>query len=125
MSVRLLWLPSVIPAVVAAAADSMNQLLPFILLGLCCGVISYTITKGSIFGPLRVWVIERNYWLGKLMQCPYCMSHWVALAAMLVFNPRMVGGNVVADYIATGFALTGLSVLTAGSIFKLFYTKED
>lgn len=103
----------------------MNQLLPFILLGLCCGVISYTITKGSIFGPLRVWIIESNYWAGKLMQCPYCMSHWVALAAMLVFHPRMIGGHVVADYIATGFALTALSVLTAGSIFKLFYTKED
>lgn len=125
MSVRLLWRLSVLRAAVAAAADSMNQLLPFILLGLCCGVISYTLTKGSIFGPLRVWVIERTYWLGKLMQCPYCMSHWVALGAMLVFHPKMVGGNVVADYVATGFALTGLSVLTAGTIFKLFYVKED
>src|SRR6185369_1283878 len=82
VSVRPLWRLSVLR--VAAAADSMNQLLPFILLGLCCGVISYTLTKGSIFGPLRVWVIERTYWLGKLMQCPYCMSHWVALGAMLV-----------------------------------------
>ena len=50
---------------------------------------------------------------------------WVAIAAMLVFHPRMVGGNIVADYIATGFALTGLSALVAGSIFKLFYVKED
>ena len=101
------------------------NLLPFILLGLAVGTVSYTITKGSIFGPLRVWVIERSYWLGKLMQCPYCMSHWVAIAAMLAFHPRMIGGHVVADYIATGFALTGLSALVAGSIFKLFYVKED
>lgn len=103
----------------------MNQLLPFILLGICCGVISYTITKGSIFGPLRLWMIDRSLFLAKLLQCPYCMSHWVACGAMLVFQPKMIGGNVVADYIATGFALTGLSVLTAGTFFKLFYTKED
>lgn len=101
------------------------NLLPFLLLGLAVGTVSYTITKGSIFGPLRVWVIERSYWLGKLMQCPYCMSHWVAIVAMLVFHPQMIGGNIVADYIATAFTLTGLSALTAGSIFKLFYVKED
>ena len=107
-----------------AVAAEMN-LLSFLFLGLCCGTISYTITKGSIFGPLRVWLIERTYWLGKLVQCPYCMSHWAAILAMLVFQPKMIGGNVVADYIATGFALTGLSALVAGCIFKLFYVKED
>ena len=107
-----------------AVAAEMN-LLSFLFLGLCCGTISYTITKGSIFGPLRVWLIERTYWLGKLVQCPYCMSHWATILAMLVFQPKMIGGNVVADYIATGFALTGLSALAAGSIFKLFYVKEE
>jgi len=103
------------------------SVISFLFLGLCCGTISYTITKGSIFGPLRVWVIERTYWLGKLMQCPYCMSHWVAILAMLVFQPKttMIGGNIVADYIATYFALTGLSAMASGCIFKLFYVKED
>jgi len=103
----------------------MSPLLPFIFLGICCGVISYTLTKGSIFGPLRLWLIDHSLFFGKLLQCPYCTSHWVAFGAMLLFHPRMVGGPVWADYIATGFALTGLSALFAASIFKLFYVKED
>ena len=98
----------------------------FLLLGICCGTISYTLTKGSIFGPLREWVIMRSLWLGKLIMCPYCMSHWVAFGAMLVFHPRMIGSTSTwVDYLATGFALTGLSALFAATIFKLFWTPED
>jgi hypothetical protein len=102
------------------------NLTSFLLLGLACGVVSYTITKGSIFGPFRLWMIDHSLWLAKLLQCPYCMSHWVGLGAMLVFRPSMIHyGPVWADYLATGFALVGVSVLTAASIFKLFYTKEE
>ncbi len=98
----------------------------FILLGICCGIISYTIAKGSIFGPLREWFIVRSLWLGKLVTCPLCLSHWVALVAMLVFHPRMFAStSSLADYVATGFALTGLSALFAATIFKLFWTPED
>lgn len=97
----------------------------FYLLGLCCATISYTLTKGSIFGPLRVWVIERSLWLGKLMSCPYCMSHWIALGAMVIFHPKMIGGPAWIDYTATWFTLTGLSAVVAGIIFKLFFVKED
>lgn len=101
------------------------SLISFLLLGLCCATLSYTLTKGSIFGPLRMWMIRRSYWLGKLAQCPYCTSHWVALGAMIIFQPKMIGGSMWADYTATWFALTGLSALGAGSIFKLFFVKED
>ncbi len=102
------------------------NLFQFLLLGVCCGTISYTLTKGSIFGPLREWMIMRSLWFGKLFTCPYCMSHWAALGAMLVYHPRMIVSNfLTADYLATGFALTGLSALFVATIFKLFYTKED
>jgi len=98
----------------------------FLLLGICCGTISYTLTKGSIFQFLREWVIMKNLWLRKPVTCPYCMSHWVAFFAMLIFHPRMIGSSSsLADYVATGFALTGLSALFTASIFKLFWTPEE
>ena len=101
------------------------SIISFLLLGLCCATVSYTLTRGSIFADLRMWTIRKSYWLGKLVQCPYCMSHWVALGAMIIFQPKMIGGSTWADYISTGFALTGLSALGAGSIFKLFFVKEE
>jgi hypothetical protein len=71
-------------------------------------------------------MIMQSLWLGKLFTCPYCMSHWVALGAMLVYRPRMIVSNsLIADYLVTGFALAGLSALFAATIFKLFYIKED
>ena len=101
-------------------------IIQFLLLGICCGVISFTITKGSIFRNFREWVIKRNSWFGQLIICPYCMSHWVAFFAMLTFHPRMIASNIsIADYLATGFALTGLSALFAATIFKLFYVSNS
>lgn len=102
------------------------DIIQFVLLGICCGTISYTISKGSIFGPLREWIIMRNLWLGKLATCPYCMSHWVAFLAMLIFHPRVIDSSyLVASYIATWFTLAGLSALFAATIFKLFWTPKD
>lgn len=100
-------------------------MITFLLLAVCCGTIAYTLSKGSIFASMRMWIIMRNMWLGSLIQCPYCTSHWVAFTAMLVFHPRMINGDfVVTDYLATAFALVGLSAMVAGVFFKLFTQEE-
>lgn len=104
----------------------MSELQQFLLLAVCCGTVAYTLTKGSIFTPLREWVIDRSLWLGKLITCPYCTSHWVVFFAMLIFRPRLINyGFAPTDYLATGFALVGLSAMSAGVIFKLFFVRED
>ena len=100
------------------------SLVSFLLLGVCCGIISYTIAKGSIFGPLREWFIMRSLWLGKLVTCPLCLSHWVAIGAMMIYHPCMIGSGSFVDYVVTGFSLAGLSALFAATIFKLFWTPE-
>jgi hypothetical protein len=42
--------------------------------------ISHTITKERIFAPLRARLGGRETWLGYLVSCPYCASHYVAFA---------------------------------------------
>ncbi len=44
---------------------------------------------------------------------------------MIVFQPKMIDGPMWTGYAATWFALAGLSALGAGSIFKLFFVKEE
>lgn len=97
------------------------MIIQFLVLGLCAGAISLTLSKGTIFKKARAWVDKKSDFFGELINCPYCTSHWVSFFMMLVFHPRMVEcGYVMVDYLATGFALVALSAMTAGTIYRLF-----
>lgn len=41
--------------------------------------LSHTIARERIFEPLRTRLGGKQTWLGYLVSCPYCVSHWVAL----------------------------------------------
>jgi len=40
--------------------------------------LSYTVSKEEMFRGLRDRCGHRSGWLGYLVSCPYCLSHWVA-----------------------------------------------
>jgi hypothetical protein len=40
--------------------------------------VSHTISKERIFEPLRRRLGGRDTWLGYLVSCPFCVSHWIA-----------------------------------------------
>lgn len=42
--------------------------------------LAQTIAKERIFAPLRDRLGNKETWLGYLVSCPYCVSHWLAFA---------------------------------------------
>jgi uncharacterized membrane protein len=42
--------------------------------------LSHTIARERIFEPLRLRLGGKETWLGYMVSCPYCVSHWIALA---------------------------------------------
>ncbi|WP_242343051.1 DUF1360 domain-containing protein [Anaeromyxobacter terrae] len=40
--------------------------------------IAQTIAKEKAFEPLRSALGGKETWLGYLVSCPYCLSHWIA-----------------------------------------------
>jgi hypothetical protein len=42
--------------------------------------LAQTIAKEKIFEPLRRRLGGKETWLGYLVSCPYCASHWLAFA---------------------------------------------
>lgn len=40
--------------------------------------MSQTLAKEKIFAPLREKLGGKDTWLGYLVSCPYCVSHWIA-----------------------------------------------
>lgn len=42
--------------------------------------LSHTIARERICEPLRARLGGKETWLGYMVSCPYCVSHWIALA---------------------------------------------
>lgn len=40
--------------------------------------LSHTVARERLFAPLRRALGGHDTWLGYLVSCPYCVSHWVA-----------------------------------------------
>jgi hypothetical protein len=40
--------------------------------------LSHTVSRERLFAPLRRGLGGRETWLGYLVSCPYCVSHWFA-----------------------------------------------
>lgn len=60
----------------------LHELDTILLLGAAVGVISTTITKARVFREWRMFLKRHSKWWGDLFSCAYCMSHWVAGAAI-------------------------------------------
>ena len=65
--------------------------------------VSHTIARERIFAPLRERLGGKETWLGYLLSCPYCLSHWVA--AVLVPLTGAYAIDVVPNW---GFASRAL-----------------
>jgi len=40
--------------------------------------LSHTIARERLFAPVRRALGGHDTWLGYLVSCPYCVSHWIA-----------------------------------------------
>lgn len=59
----------------------MSELHPLLRLLLVSAVVmglSHTIAKEKMFEPLRRACGGMSTWIGYLISCPYCASHWLA-----------------------------------------------
>lgn len=96
-----------------------------LLLALATSAISITIARGGIFQWLRDWIHDHNLWLGKLVACPYCLSHWVAGVLVGIYYPLFDYTWVVVDFILAVFVIVAISAVIIGVITRLIPFQED
>jgi len=102
------------------------SLIQIAVLALAIGTVSMTITKANVFAWLRNWLDDRNDFLADLFSCPYCMSHWVALGVMFMYQPLLIDtGSRWPDLAVSWFALVALGSLAAGAILRVFGGIEE
>jgi hypothetical protein len=86
-----------------------------LVLALATSAVSVTITRSGMFLGLRRVVASRNKWIGELLQCPYCMSHWVSLVFMWWYGVRILPGT----YWMVDLLISALAVVSVASFFTL------
>jgi len=93
---------------------------------MCAGIsaIAITLSKGKIFAAQRAWLKEKSSFAGGLFSCPYCLSHWIVVAVMLIWPQKLIGGPILADYILSGFSLIGFNAVFMGLTMRLLQINE-
>lgn len=96
----------------------------WIVLTFAVATVSITLTKTHLFQPFRAWLVKKRsnsesvilwavyHWFSRLLECPYCVAHWVSLTGVLVFNTRLVETSFIPlDYFVSALAVTSSSTL--------------
>src|SRR3954471_342162 len=89
--------------------------------------LSHTIARERLFEWLRLRLGGKETWLGYLVSCPYCVSHWIAL----VLEP--ITGTYPIDVVPSWGVVRGLvrwlpaAVLVAvvGAFFRVIFYFVD
>jgi len=86
------------------------------IIGVAVGAVSITIGRTELFRPVRMAVRARSTFLGKLLNCPYCLAHWFALTGMAVFQPVLVSAYPLASLFLGLFFVVAVAAVAGGLI---------
>lgn len=89
------------------------------VLALATAAISVTVSRARVFASAREWIASRNTWLGELVSCSYCTSHWVAIALVAIYRPVLVSQWIIVDLLVSVFGVVAIAAIVSGVIIKL------
>lgn len=95
-------------------------------------VVCLTVTKATVFNKVRARIGESSEFFGELFSCPYCFSHWVSVAFVLLSpQPLLVTrlrGSTTLGYTLDIIVSIGIiiifSSLIAGLVIRSFNEEE-
>lgn len=96
--------------------EGLNQIA---VLALATSAISVTTSKARVFTSVRSWIASHNKWLGDLVSCTYCTSHWIAIAFVAIYRPVVIKQWIVVDLVVSMFVTVAISAVMSGLITKL------
>jgi len=99
----------------------LEIMLTLIILSAATAGLSMTISKSKITLSLRNYLIRNIPWLGELLSCPYCVSHWVAAIFVIFLSPLTIPFTPI----ITIFAIVAISTIVEGLMFQLFFDQES
>jgi hypothetical protein len=113
---------------------NLTGLYQVVILALATASISVTTSKARVFMPVRRWIWYRCKWLGELVQCSYCTTHWVAFGFTAIFHPTLFYSELpsiyytftsyLLDLFVSAFVIIALAAIVGGWIKMLNPVEE-
>ena len=91
-----------------------------LIIGIATGAISLLLTKSAVFNFLHDWLEKHIPFVGKILDCTWCTSHWVALFFVLIYRPRLLNVFAPVDYLVSIFVLVFIGSLVARTIYSAY-----
>ena len=82
--------------------------------------ISFFISHSQLLKKFRPWIWHRSDFFGTLLDCCYCLGHWIAIAVLIIFPVRLFGIFLPADYLLTWLAISWLAGLQSLAASRLW-----
>jgi len=89
---------------------------------------AHTVARERLFEPLRRYLGGKETWLGYLVSCPYCVSHWIAFVLVPVtqtYPIHVVRHWGIVASILTWFLSSLLVAVVASFLRILFYVADE
>lgn len=90
--------------------------------------MAHTVSKERIFAPLRRRLGGQETWLGYLVSCPYCASHWIAflLVPLTATYPVRVGVEIGWFALVLDWFLSSILVTVIAAFLRVgFYFIDE
>jgi len=90
------------------------------LISIVVASISFFISHSQLLNKFRSWVWHKNDFFGTLLDCCYCLGHWVAAVVLIIFPVRLFGISWPLDYLLTWLVISwvaGLQSLAASRLW--------
>ncbi len=104
--------------------ESLSQLLAVsaVVMG-----ISYTLTRERLFAPLRRRLGGKETWVGYLISCPYCASHYIAfiLVPLTATYPVRVAYDWGAATVVLNWFFSSILVTVVAAFLRIVFFFVD
>jgi hypothetical protein len=100
----------------------------WLILSLVVMSVANTISRERVFATLRARLGNKDTWLGYLVSCPYCLSHWISFVLVPLFGLHLAAIPYdwpVATPVIDWFFNSILVVQGAAFLRMIFFSIDD
>lgn len=105
------------------------MVLSLILVSLVVMSLAHTIARERLFAPLRQRLGGHDTWLGYMVSCPYCLSHWIAFVVVpltgVYYVPVRAGLGAAATWLLRWFLSSVLVAAIAAFLRVVFFFLDE
>jgi len=98
------------------------MILKAILLSMVVASISFFISHSELLSTIRVWIGKKSKLFGNLVECCYCLGHWVAFVIVVLFDIKVFDtgwGQGGIDIVLTWLVISWFAGLQSLSMSRL------